>query len=278
MNENSSSQGNPKDDIGVSKIPLPVLGELVPGGLQYGRFYLVEYEPQSLWYETSLTVTAHALRNGVKTEYHVLLHHPMEVREALKRLGVDVEKMEEQGMLRILDTYSVTTGLETPERLRSGPQPYQSRTLNVHDMGMDLEHQIKEGVPQEQKRWLHVDDATSVLCQYNEEKTVLEYKRTRWIPYARARDLTEVAALVTNTASSGFYTEFESFSDGIFDFRSREEGGKMAHYVRLRTLRGKACDTSWRRLRLTGNGEVELGRERDKLGELGIRGWIKGEK
>ncbi len=49
-------------------------------------------------------------------------------------------------------------------------------------------------------------------------------------------------------------------------------------HVRLRTLRGKACDTSWRRLRLTGNGEVELGRERDKLSELGIRGWIKGEK
>ena len=266
------------DDDEFLNIAVPVLGELVPGGLEYGRFYLVEFEPQSLWYETSLTVAAHALKAGVKTEYHVLLHHPVEVRDAMKRLGAEVEKKEEQGTFRILDTYSVTTGLETPEKLRSGPQPYQSRTLNVHDMSIDLEHQIKQGVPQEQKRWLHLDDDTSVLCKYNEEKTVLEYKRTRWIPYARARDLTEVAALVTNTASSGFYTEFESFSDGIFDFRSREEGGKMAHYVRLRILRGRACDTSWRPLRLAKNGEVELGRERAKLSELGIRGWIKGEK
>lgn len=257
---------------------VPVLGELVPDGLEYGRFYLVEFEPQSLWYETSLTVAAHALRSAVKTEYHVLLHHPMAIRESLQKLGVDVGKMEEQDMLRIIDTYSVTTGLETPEKPHAGPDPYQARTLNVQDWGKDLEQQIKEGLPERQKKWLHVDDSTSVLCQYSDEKAVLDYKRTRWIPYARARDLTEVAALVTDTASQGFYREFESFSDGIFDFTSREEGGRMEHYARLRILRGKSCDTSWHSLKLSDKGEVKLGQEHTKTGELGIRGWIKGGK
>ncbi len=257
---------------------VPILGELVPGGLEYGRFYLVEFEPQSLWYETSLTVAAHALRNNVKTEYHVLLHHPEAVRESLQRLGVNVGNMEENDLLRILDTYSVTTGLETPEKLHTGPDPYQTRTLNVQDWGKDLEQQIKEGLPEGQKRWLHVDDSTSVLCQYSDEKSILDYKRTRWIPYARARDLTEVAALVVDTASQSFYREFESFSDGIFDFMSREEGGRMEHYARLRILRGKSCDTSWHAISLLEDGEVKLGREHHKFDELGLRGWIKGGK
>ncbi len=255
-----------------------MLGELVPGGLEYGRFYLVEFEPQSLWYETSVTVAAHALRNGVKTEYHVLLHHPEAVRESLQKLQVDVGNAEERDMLRILDTDSVTTGLQTPEKLHAGPDPYQAQTLNVRDWGKDLEHQIKKGLPVEQKKWLHVDDSTSVLCQYSDEKTILDYKRTRWIPYARARDLTEVAALVVDTASQSFYREFESFSDGIFDFMSREEEGHMEHYARLRILRGKSCDTSWHALRLSENGEVKLSHEHHKLDELGIRGWIKGGK
>lgn len=257
---------------------LPILGELVPGGLEYGRFYLVEFEPQSLWYESSLTLAAHAVRTGVKTEYHVLVHPPVRVREALQSLGTDVKRMEEQDSLRILDSHSVTTGLQNPDRPQAVPDAYQSRTLNVQDMGIDLERQIREGLPEKQKKWLHIDDDTTVLCRYNEEKTILDYKRTRWVPYARSRELTEVAALVTDTASQGFYREFESFSDGIFDFRSREESGRMEHHVRVRTLRGKACDTSWHRLTLTENGEVKLGHEVEKAGELGIRGWVRGGK
>ena len=262
----------------MSRIQVPVVGELVPGGLEYGRFYLVEFEPQSLWYETSLTIAAHALKTGVKTEYHVLLHPPIAVRESLQKLGIDARKMEAQDMLRILDTYSVTTGLETPQRPTADPNAYQSRPINLQEWGHDLAEQMKSGVPEEKKRWLHVDDSTSVLNGYAEEKAVLEYKRTRWIPYARARDITEIAALTIDTASQAFYREFESFSDGIFDFRSREEDGRMEHYARLRILRGKNCDTSWRPLRVTDNGEVKLGDERSKTSELGIRGWLKGGK
>ncbi len=262
----------------VTGITLPVLGELVPGGLEYGRTYLVEFESQSLWYETSLTITSHAVRNGMKAEYHAFLHPPSEVREALQRMGIDVRNLEEGGFLRILDTYSVTTGLSTPEKPRHGPDPYQSRSVSMMNWSAEIERQIREGFPEDHKRWLHIDDAASILNQYDEEKNVLETWRTRWIPYTRARDLVDIPSVLAETSSPAFYREFESFSDAIFEFRSHEEGGRIENYVRLRVLRGRACDTSWRRLKLTEKGEVRLGHERERLRELGIRGWIKGEK
>ena len=40
---------------------------MVPGGLSYGGHYVVEYDPDSPWYETSLTIAAEALIQGVRT-------------------------------------------------------------------------------------------------------------------------------------------------------------------------------------------------------------------
>ena len=197
----------------MAGIKAPVLGQLLPNGLEYGRSYLVEFESQSLWYETSLTITAHALRNRVKTEYHVLLHPPDEVREALRRLGCEARSFEEQGLLRILDTYMVTTGLAAPEKPRVGPDPYQTHSIDVSEWNKEIEHQIRDGFPEDQRKWLHVDDDTSVVLQYSEEKALLDRWRTRWIPYTRARELADLPSLFRETASPAFYTQFETVGD-----------------------------------------------------------------
>ena len=92
----------PDNDLGASRAPfrchilvqgvdLEILGELAPGAFHYGMTCLVEYEPHSLWQEASLSITAEALKKGIKTEYHVFQHTPGEIRSALKGMGVDVE-------------------------------------------------------------------------------------------------------------------------------------------------------------------------------------------
>jgi len=80
-------------------LTLPILSDLVPGGFRYGLNLVVEFEPHSLWYESSLTITVHGLRSGARTDYHTFQHIPSEVVEALVRFGLDVQRLEEEGNL-----------------------------------------------------------------------------------------------------------------------------------------------------------------------------------
>ena len=244
--------------------------------MEYGRSYLVEFESQSLWYEVSLAIAAYALKKRFKTEYHAYLHSPNEVRKALSKLGIDCKAMENEGLLRVIDTYTVTVGLEAPERPSKGPEPYQVRSMDPANWGRELEERMKRGFQEEELRWLHVDEATSILGQYSDEKTMLEVWRTRWTPYLRSRQLADIASIMVDSASTAFFKMFESISDGIFEFQSQEHEGRIEQYARVRLVRGKSCDTRWRKLNLQPNGEVKLGDKRIASEELGIRGWLGG--
>ncbi len=232
---------------------LPILEKLIPEGLRYGANYVVEFDPSSLWYETSLTMTAQAVKSGIRTEYHIFQHVPAEVREALTKLGLDIKKSEDEGIFRILDTYTVTTGLGRPE---DRGKSYESMSFNLSDWSIAVARVVKEGASQEEKRWLHIDDNTSVLNQYSDEKTFIDIWRTRAIPYARARELAMIHSHVIGVASNAFYRQFEQLCDGTLDFKSEEIADQIGHYARVRSLRGQAVDSRWRRLRLLDNGEV----------------------
>ncbi len=134
---------------------------------------------------------------------------------------------------------------------------------------------VKEGVAEDEKRWLHLDDNTSVMNHYTEEKLMIDTWRTRIIPYAKIRELAMFHSLMTSIASEGFYKQFESLCDGIIEFRSGDEAGRVEHYARVRTIRGMSCDSRWRRLRLQNDGSVAVGNVA-KPRELGISGWLKG--
>ncbi len=223
------------------RLSLPIFRDLVAGGIRYGANYVVEFEPHSPWYETSLTIAAHAVTSGIRTEYHTFQHIPNEVKAAFTRLGLNLKQLEEQKVLRILDTYSVTTGLSTPEKpsVPRGRVLYETQSFKLADWSLSLARVIKEGAPEEDKRWLHMDDNTSVLNQYNDEKLIIDIWRT-------------------GVASNAFYRQFEQLCDGIIDFKSEESSGRKEHHVRVRSLRGQACDSRWRRLQIRDNGQVTL--------------------
>jgi len=243
----------------ASVVTLPILSELIPGGFRYGLNIAVEFEPHSLWYETSLTIAAHAMRDGVRTDYHTFQHIPNEIEEALSRLGLDVKKLEQEGILRILDTYTVTTGLGAPQRASVGRLPYQTQSIKLADWSINAAQDIKSPgeIPEAEKRRLHIDDNTSVLLQYNTEKETIDFWRTRFIALSRAREYVMFHSLVAGVYSEAFYRQFESLCDGIIDFRSREQGGQIEHNVRVRAMRGRSFDSRWRQLRLA-DGAVAL--------------------
>ena len=240
----------------TGELAIPILSRIAPGGFKYGQLLLVFYEPDSVWYETSLTIAAQALKDDLRIEYHTYEHIPSEVRSSLANLGLDVKKLEEDDRLRIHDSYTGQTGLglaEIPFRSKVPVQP-----LKVTDSSIEFAQHMKAGIPESDKRLLHIDDNTSILLQYNDEKTVANFLRTRMIPWARARDTTYLISGPSGVASNAFIRAQASYYDGIIDIKSEEKEGEIQHYIRIRILRGQSCDSRWRRLNVLGNGEVTL--------------------
>jgi KaiC/GvpD/RAD55 family RecA-like ATPase len=259
-------------------LTVPILNELAPGGFRYGHAYLVEFEPHSLWYELSFSVAAAAIHQGIRTEYHTFMHPVSEVRDALTRLGVNVESSEKNGLLRIYDTFSKS--LDLPDQLgpASVSEAHQSTSFSLPKWTEAMARDASEGVPDADKKWLHIDDNTSLFTQSNDEKEIVQAWRTRFLPWARVRELVLFMSAISGGASEAFYRQRESLYDGIFDFVGREEGGKLAHYVRVRTMHGVPLDTRSRLLKLDENGGVKLLSKTKKSEEIGIRGWLKGSR
>jgi len=232
----------------------PFLKELVPSGFEYGANLLVEFDSYSVWYETSLTIAAHALRTGIKVDYHNFQHTPGDIRKAFDRWGLDVKKLEDEDMLWIVDSYTVQTGVDSSR----GRSDVTEVSVKLSDWSIALAKDLKAGISEAMKKRLHIDDNTGILLQYNEEKSIIDFWRTRYIPYSRARECVMIQALLKGVASASFYKQYESLCDCIIDFKSEERENELQHYVRVRSLRGRGCDSRWRKLRLSDKGEVTL--------------------
>jgi len=242
-------------------LQLPVLKELLPSGIPFGAGLLVEFQPDSLWYETSLTLAAYALRDHVGTEYHTFQHFPKEIKQNLTAFGLDMKKLEEADAFRMIDSYTVTTGLESVPGNRKRSGAGQSESLKVSDWSIGLAQTLKGGINPDDMNRFHIDDNTTVLSRYNQENAIIDYWRTRTIPYSRKLNLIYVHSLVKGVHSEAFYRLFESLADGIIDFETRRESsdsGQVEQLMRVRILRGRAFDSKWRKLTLLQSGEVSL--------------------
>ncbi len=260
-----------------ARLAVPLLDELVDGGISYGSMLLVEFEPQSLWYDTAYTIAYQALRNGIRTELHTFHRSPHDVKRILAQFGLEPDRLLSEGLLRIIDSYTVQTGIGTTEKSK-GADVFMTSSLKMSDWNAAAVRQIQAGIPEEEKRRLHIDDNMTVLTRYNTEEEMIDSARTRILPLQRSREIVLLNALLKGVTSEVFITQLESLHDGIIDFRSREENGKLEHYVRIRTMHGRSSDSRWQHLRQSEKGLVLLDRSRPKVAELGISGWLKGAK
>ena len=260
QDENSEIRSFPINLLreGIIFLELPIFRELAPSGFDYGKVFLVEFESQSLWYEASFTIAADALKRGIRTEYHTYAHLPNEIRQTLTGYGLNPNDLEQKKILRILDSYTIQVGLGTPEAPPfKTPQKVMTESVKVADWSI-VDAQTMKAPSEEDMRWLHVDDNVSALANYNDEKAILNYWRTRIIPSARKLQTAFVNALLLEVHSDSFYKQFEALCDGILDFRSRESDNGLVHKARVKVIRGKSYTSKWRPLRLKENGEVAL--------------------
>jgi len=85
----------------------PFFRKLFSRDLEFGSHLVVKFEPDSPWYEISLALAADALRLRYKTEYHTFQHLASQVRSDLSRLGLSVDELEKEGILRIIDSLTL---------------------------------------------------------------------------------------------------------------------------------------------------------------------------
>ncbi len=241
-------------------VRLPILEGVLPGGLKFGANYLVEFEPQSLWYETSLTLVAQALKAGHKADLHTFTHIPDDVRDSLKRQGLDVKKLEEVDKFRIWDSYTVQGGIDVSAKIGMATprERVDLRSVKISDWDRENVAELKAGLPEVDMERLHVDDNTSVLLQYSTENEVIDHFRAVTVQHARKSRLAAFHSLVSGVYSENFYKQFESFCDGIIDFKAVEESGRITQLMRVRLARGAGHDSTWRMLRIGASGEVAI--------------------
>ena len=150
------------------------------------------------------------------------------------------------------------------------------RSVKIEDWDRGVAEEVKGEVPEVEKQRLHIDDNTSVLLQFNDEKSVLNHFRTLTIPYARRLEISALHSVATGLYQDSFYTQFESFCDGIIDFRCQEDAGKLVHYMRVRVARGAVHDSTWKRISMHENGEVRIDSSLGRPKEFGLTSWLKG--
>jgi class 3 adenylate cyclase len=241
-----------------AKVVVPLLEELVPEGLRPGGNYLVEFEPSSPWYETSVTMAARCVQNGLKTEYHSFHRSIVDVKEALEDLGLSVDREAQRGMLRLIDSYNPVTGRRKHARL-GGTSFLANRTPDIGRWAREIRKQISSGFDESERRWFHIDDNTSLLLQSTDEESMLNGWRTIFIPWGRARELITINGFVKGVASEAFYRKNEALYDGVFDMVTNEKDGRLEHFIRARRVSGESTDSRWKPVRLRPRGEVTIG-------------------
>jgi len=237
---------------------ISLIEDLLKAPLPPGASLLVEYDPTSGWYQSSLNIAAGWLREGGVVSYHVAAQPPENIRSQLAQLGLDVGQLEANDKLRVFDWYTATLGRKSKEK-------YAFYSLKAADLSvlfgkymMATQQGIELIPPQPSPDWLRILDDASCLGRFNEEKSWVEFVRTRIIPIASLWKSTGIGGIIRGIHSDWAYKNLEAASDGVIDFKQDEATGEAQNLIRIRSMRNAGFDSRWHQLKVGDNFEVTV--------------------
>jgi KaiC/GvpD/RAD55 family RecA-like ATPase len=232
--------------------------DLLKSPIPPGSSIFVEYDPTSMWYQVSLNITAGWLRAGGVVTYNVASQPPENLRTQLSRLGLDVPGLEADNKLRVFDWYTATLGHKSNEK-------YAFYSLKAADLSVLYSKYLMatgEGIdlmpPHPSPDWLRILDDVSCLARFNEEKSWVEFVRTRFIPIASLWKSTGICGIIKGIHSDWTYKNLEAACDGVIDIKHDETSEEARSMIRIRSMRNVGFDAHWHRLSIGENFETTL--------------------
>ncbi len=226
---------------------IPLIEDLTKGAIPPGQNILVEFDPATEWYNASLTIAAGWLATGGEVSYTTYSNPPDRIRSQLKRIGMNVEELENHNRLRIWDSYTVTLGLKSKEKLAFD-------SLKVHDLSLVVAKETLAGPPI--PNVLRVADNVSVGTRFNDERAWFELGLTRALPATYARKSTFVIGVTTGVHTDWAYETEESAVDAILDLKLDGSVNPARNVFRIRKFRDVSFDGRWYPLKLDENFRV----------------------
>jgi len=237
---------------------ISLIEDLLKAPLPPGKSILVEYDPTSAWYQASVSVAADWLRKGGTVTYGVTSQPPDNIRSQLKQLGVDVAGLEANDKLRVFDWYTATLGRKSTEK-------YAFYSLKAADLSvLHSKYMMASGDavdlirPTPSPEWLRILDDVSCLARFNEEKSWVEFVRTRLIPISSLWTSTGIGGLIKGVHSEWVYKNLEAAVDGVIDIKLDEISEEAKSMMRIRSMRNVGFDAHWYPLKIAENSEVSL--------------------
>ena len=230
---------------------IPLIEDLTAGPVPPGSNLLVEFDPSSQWESASVTIAAGWLKSGGKVSYIVHTHPPDEVRERLTRLGLNPEALEETDRLWITDMYTAgVIGQKSNEK-------FAVDSLKVADLSIWMGKEVTHEPPAPE--FLIIDDNTSIIDRFNEEKNWIELMLSRVFPMAKRRHITQFTSILADGVHSKWtYKQLEAAVDGVVDFKLEDRNNAAVSLIRVRSMRNVRFDSNWPVLKTRENFEVTL--------------------
>ncbi|HUO41876.1 MAG TPA: hypothetical protein VMU35_02795, partial [Methylomirabilota bacterium] len=193
---------------------IPLIDDLTADLTPPGSNILVEFDPASQWYNSSLTITAGWVKGGGDVGYNGFTRPCDAVRMQLRRLGLNVADLETNDRLRVYDWYTPTLGRKSKEK-------YGIESLKVADQSIQF-RLTEDDLNHPEAEWpesLRIVDNFSTLARFNDEKAWTEFMLTRVLPIGPVKKSTLVFGIMKGVHSEWAYKQLEGSSDGIIDFR-----------------------------------------------------------
>jgi KaiC/GvpD/RAD55 family RecA-like ATPase len=228
------------------ELEMPVIGQLLRRPMKAGKLILFLFDPDSNWSTLLLNIVAELLQKGTDVLYVVTSRKLSDIRDDLRRRGVDPATYEGGEHLVLSDGYTLKTGRPSAEK-------YSLPSLNAADLSILSSKSLDE--------WpmgsVRIFENVSEIAEASEERSFLKFYRT-WTSRLVSNGRFVLDGFVRGIHSDSLYNSVMASADGVFELRTEEVDGKLESALRARSYKGGPVDTAKYVLRLDDNLRVAL--------------------